>query len=77
MAGIESKVLETLTESTGSLRKTSVKPFCFEKTRIIMPESWKAERRRNIGTVKGESAAKTPREVKDGVIRLLVFKGLA
>jgi hypothetical protein len=39
MAGIESNVLETLTESTGSFRNTRVRPFCLENTRIMIPES--------------------------------------
>ena len=74
---MESKVLDTFTESTGSLRKTRVRPFCFEKTRIMMPERRKSERRRNMGTVRGVSAARMPWEVKEGVRRLRVFNGFA
>lgn len=77
IAGIESNVLETLTDSMGSLRNTRVSPFCLEKTRIMMPESWKDDKRRNMGTINGVSAARTPREVKEGVRRLRVFSGLA
>ena len=77
MAGMESKVLETLTESTGSLRKTSVRPFCLEKTRMMMPDNWKEESRRNIGTVNGTSAARIPLDVNEGEIRLRVLSGLA
>ena len=77
IAGIESNVLETLTDSMGSLRNTSVRPFCLEKTRMIMPDSWKEDKRRNMGTINGVSAARTPREVKEGVRRLRVFRGLA
>jgi hypothetical protein len=67
IAGIASKVLEISTASTGSFRKTSVKPFCFEKTRMMIPESWKQDNRRSMGTVSGTSAAKIPREVNAGV----------
>jgi len=77
MEGIESNVLDTLTDSMGSLRKTKVRPFCLENTRMMMPESWNDERRRNMGTINGVSAARTPLDVKDGVRRLRVFKGLA
>ena len=38
---MESNVLDTLRDSMGSLRKTRVRPFCLEKTRMMMPERWK------------------------------------
>jgi hypothetical protein len=49
------------------LRKTRVKPFCLEKTRIMIPERLKEDRRRNMGTVSGTSAARIPGEVNAGV----------
>jgi len=74
---MESNVLDTLRDSMGSLRKTRVRPFCLEKTRMMMPERWKEERRRNMGTMSGVSAARTPLDVKEGVRRLRVFRGFA
>lgn len=41
---MESKVDETLRDSRGSFRNTTVIPFCFEKTRITKPESLMSER---------------------------------
>lgn len=42
--GIESKVEETLSDSSGSFRKTTVIPFCFEKTKMTKPDNLKSER---------------------------------
>ena len=44
---------------------------------MMIPESWNEESRRNMGTTKGVSAARTPRDVNDGVRRLRVLRGLA
>jgi len=77
MTEMESNVLDTFTESTGSFRKTRVRPFCLENTRIMIPESWNDDNRRSMGTVNGASAASIPLEVKEGVNRLRVLRGLA
>ncbi|KAG4305977.1 hypothetical protein PORY_000887 [Pneumocystis oryctolagi] len=58
--GILSKVLETRTDSTGSLRKTKVTPFALENTKIIIPDNLKFDKRRNIGTINGASAETSP-----------------
>lgn len=55
--GIESKVDETLSDSRGSLRKTKVSPFCFEKTSIMKAESLISERVICRGIVRPEAAA--------------------
>lgn len=51
--GIESNVEETFSDSSGSFRKTTVMPFCFEKTRTTNPESLKSERVICRGIVSG------------------------
>lgn len=52
-----SNVDETLSDSNGSFRKTSVIPFAFEKTRMIKPVNRNCERVICSGMVKGEEAA--------------------
>jgi hypothetical protein len=66
MKGIESKVDETLIDSKGSLRKTSVRPFCREKTRIMKAESLISERVICRGIVNPDDAARGCGDVNEG-----------
>ena len=54
---MESKVEETFRDSRGSLRKTSVKPFCLEKTSMINADSLMSDKVIFRGIVKPEAAA--------------------
>lgn len=62
--GMESKVEETLRDSSGSLRKTKVRPFCLENTSMINAESLISERVILRGIVRPEAAASGWGEVK-------------
>jgi hypothetical protein len=64
---MESKVEETLRDSRGSLRKTSVKPFCFENTKIINADSLISDKVIDIGIVSDEAAARGFGDVKLGL----------
>lgn len=61
-----SNVDETLSDSSGSLRKTRVRPFCFEKTRMMKAESLISDKVIERGIVKPEAAANGCGEVNDG-----------
>lgn len=74
---MESKVEETLRDSRGSLRKTSVTPFWREKTRMMKAESLMAERVILSGIVRPEAAASGSGEAKVGRVERNVFSGLA
>lgn len=77
MNGIESKVDETLRDSSGSLRKTSVKPFCREKTSMMKAESLISDKVICNGMVRPASAARGCGDVKDGFENKWLFRGLA
>lgn len=55
---MESKVDETFSDSRGSLRKTNVRPFCFENTRIIKADNLMSERVICKGMIRPEAAAR-------------------
>lgn len=61
-----SKVDETLSDSRGSLRKTRVRPFCLEKTRMMKAESLISDNVICSGMVRPEEAARGCGEVNDG-----------
>jgi hypothetical protein len=63
---MESKVEETLSDSRGSFRKTSVRPFCFENTRMMKAESLMSDSVMESGIVSPEAAASGCGEVKLG-----------
>lgn len=63
---MESKVEETLSDSSGSLRKTRVRPFCLEKTRIMKADSLISDSVIWSGIVNPEDAANGCGDVKDG-----------
>lgn len=65
---MESKVDETLSDSRGSLRKTRVRPFCLENTRMMNAESLMSDSVICRGMVRPEDAARGCGEVKDGVV---------
>lgn len=54
---MESKVEETLSDSSGSFRKTRVRPFCLEKTRMIKADNLISDRVIWSGMVKPDDAA--------------------
>ena len=63
---MESKVDETFSDSRGSLRKTKVRPFCFENTSIMNADNLMSDKVICNGIVKPEDAASGCGEVKDG-----------
>ena len=65
---MESKVDETLSDSRGSFRKTKVRPFCLEKTRMMNAESLMSDSVIFKGIVRPEDAARGRGEVNDGVV---------
>ena len=77
MKGMESKVDETFIDSRGSLRKTSVKPFCFEKTSMMKAESLISDRVICRGIVNPDDAARGCGDVKEGFENRYVFRGFA
>lgn len=72
-----SKVDETFNDSKGSLRKTSVSPFCFENTSIMNADSLIFERVILSGIVRPAAAAKGSGDANDGRVERYVFRGLA
>jgi len=74
---MESKVDETLRDSSGSLRKTNVRPFCFEKTRMINADSLISDKVIDSGIVNPAAAAKGCGDVKLGLAERYVFNGFA
>lgn len=74
---MESKVDDTLSDSRGSFRKTTVKPFCLEKTRIIKAESLISDNEIERGIVRPEAAAKGCGDVNTGFEYKYVFRGFA
>lgn len=65
---MESNVEETLRDSRGSFRKTSVTPLDFEKTRIMKADNLISERVILIGIVRPDAAARGSGEAKDGLV---------
>jgi len=59
------------------LRKTSVKPFCLEKTKIINADNLKSDNVICNGIVKPDEAASGCGDVKSGFEKRYVFKGFA
>jgi hypothetical protein len=74
---MESKVEETLMDSRGSLRKTIVSPFCFEKTNITKADNLISDKVIDRGIVRPAAAASGCGDVKDGLADRYVFKGFA
>lgn len=74
---MESKVEETLRDSSGSFRNTKVNPFCLEKTRMMNAESLISDRVICRGIVNPDAAANGRGDAKDGFEKRYVFKGLA
>lgn len=64
-------------DSRGSLRKTRVRPFCFEKTTMIKAESLISDSVIWRGIVRPEAAANGPGDVNDGLEERYVLSGLA
>ena len=64
---MESKVEETLRDSRGSFRKTSVRPFCLEKTNIMKPDNLISDNVIDNGIVSPAAAANGWGEVKVGL----------
>jgi hypothetical protein len=64
---MESKVDETLSDSSGSFRKTNVKPFCLENTKMIKADSLKSDKVIWSGMVRPDEAARGCGEVKSGL----------
>lgn len=65
---MESKVEETLRDSRGSLRKTIVRPFCREKTRMTKPDSRMSDKVICKGIVRPEAAARGCGDAKEGFV---------
>ena len=59
---------DTFSDSSGSFLKTSVSPFCFEKTRIMNAESLNSERVICSGIVRLDEAASGWGEVNEGLV---------
>lgn len=74
---MESNVDETLRDSRGSLRKTIVNPFCFEKTSMIKADSLISDNVICKGIVRLDAAASGCGDVKLGLAERYVFRGFA
>lgn len=74
---MESKVDETLRDSRGSLRKTRVRPFCLEKTKMMKADSLISDSVMDSGIVSPAEAARGCGDVKVGLADKYVFNGLA
>lgn len=74
---MESKVDETLSDSRGSFRKTSVSPFCRENTSMMNADSLISDSVICSGIVNPDEAASGCGDVKDGFENRYVFKGFA
>ncbi len=74
---MESKVEETLRDSSGSLRKTRVSPFCLEKTRMMKADSLISDNVICNGIVRPDDAARGCGDVKLGLEYKYVFRGFA
>jgi hypothetical protein len=66
-----------LSDSSGSFRKTRVRPFCLEKTSIMKADNLISDRVICRGIVSPDAAAKGWGDVKDGFENKYVFKGFA
>ena len=66
--GIASKVEDTLSDSSGSFRKTSVRPFCFENTSMIKADSLISDSVICRGIVRPEEAARGCGDVNEGFV---------
>ena len=64
---MESKVEETLRDSSGSLRKTRVRPFCLENTKMMKADSLISDNVIESGIVRPDAAARGCGDVKDGL----------
>jgi len=74
---MESKVDETLRDSSGSFRNTMVNPFCLEKTKIMKADNLISDNVICKGIVRLDAAASGCGDVKDGLADRYVFKGFA
>ena len=74
---MESKVDETLMDSSGSLRNTNVNPFWREKTRMMKADSLMSDKVIFKGIVNPDEAARGCGEVNDGFENRYVFMGFA
>jgi hypothetical protein len=77
MNWIESKVDDTLSDSRGSFRKTSVRPFCFEKTSITKPDNLISDSVIWSGIVRPDAAARGCGDANAGLVERYVLSGLA
>lgn len=66
--GIASKVDDTLSDSKGSFRKTSVRPFCLEKTNMMKADNLISESVICKGMVRPEEAARGCGDVNEGFV---------
>lgn len=74
---MESKVDETLRDSSGSLRKTIVRPFCLENTNMMKADSFISDNVNDRGIVSPDAAARGCGDVKLGFECRYVFRGFA
>jgi len=65
---MESKVEDTLRDSSGSFRNTRVKPFCLENTRMMNADSLMSDSVILRGIVRPDAAARGCGEAKDGLV---------
>lgn len=59
---------DTLSDSSGSFRKTSVRPFCFEKTSMMNADSLISDNVICRGIVRPEEAARGCGDVNEGLV---------
>lgn len=59
---------DTFSDSSGSFRKTKVKPFCLENTRMMNAESLMSDKVILRGIVRPDAAARGCGEAKDGLV---------
>lgn len=65
---MESNVEETFNDSRGSLRNTSVKPFCLENTSMMKADSLMSDRVILRGIVRPAAAARGSGDANDGLV---------
>lgn len=59
---------DTFRDSSGSFRKTSVKPFCLEKTRMMNADSLMSDKVILRGMVRPDAAARGCGEANEGLV---------
>ena len=74
---MESKVDETLSDSSGSFRNTMVRPFCFENTTMMNADNLISDRVNDKEMVNPDAAAKGCGDVKSGFECKYAFRGFA